>query len=128
MEVTVLLCVLIVVQGQHLQFSGRMGVIGPPKIEDPPNFDPESFQASSSDISQKLLKLSRPLPLSPYSPHNIFTVDEGVHGLGSESLRNRARQLEGGDEYDLQLKIKALNEAKDNTNQHHVLSEFIIIT
>ena len=110
-------------------FDRRMGVIGPPTTETTALYHPGDFVASSSDISEKLQKLNKQqIPLSPFSPHNIFSVNQGVEGFPASDSQGRSQLLDEetnaiSNDYDLELKIKALDKAKESSDKHHVLSK-----
>ena len=109
----------------------RMGVIGPPTTKQPPAFTDASSQApdeeqkellqSSSQVKSNFVKMRggiRPLPISPYSPHNIFTV--ASNAIGGTAQKRRFDSMISSEE-DLTLKIKALKKAQEtNERDQHI--------
>lgn len=127
-------------------FDRRMGVIGPPTTPKTPSFirdvvldgtTIDEYLPSSSQIREQKLKLGAaggvgvPLPLSPHSPHNVFSVHAGIDGI--PILRPQQRfpfnENELPEEHDfksdIELKLKAITKASEIPHRpfSHVLGE-----
>lgn len=101
----------------------RMGVIGPLSTPLPPIFESENVvntdvglatnTPSESRVSEQLLKISNPAPLSPHSPYNIISQQYDLTNAALFNAEERQfNQINVDAEDDLSLKLKALSQAQ----------------